>query len=137
MTRRLWFPCWLATKSSGAASESQENRAPPTNPVQPAGEEVRRRRRFSAPRHHALVRWLRTCRLSPVMLAFWLGGAGMATGGSLLGALMPYHHPIAVASSMLWWGIYFGAFGASVCALAVLLTERAPSRPPAEGVGSR
>ena len=68
---------------------------------------------------------------SPVMLGFWLGGAGMGTGGCVLGAFMPYHHPVAVANSILWWGIYFGAFGVSVCALVGLLIDRTPPRPAA------
>jgi hypothetical protein len=66
-----------------------------------------------------------------VTIGFWLGGAGMGTGGCLLGALMPYHHPVAVAISVLWWGIYFGFFGASVGALVGVLTEREPPRPSA------
>jgi hypothetical protein len=64
-----------------------------------------------------------------VTIGFWLGGAGMATGGCLLGALMPYRHPVAVALSVLWWGLYFGCFGASVGALVGVLTERAPPPP--------
>jgi hypothetical protein len=38
---------------------------------------------------------------------------------------MPYHHPVAVAISVLWWGVYLGCFGASVGALIGLFTERA------------
>jgi hypothetical protein len=30
---------------------------------------------------------------------------------------VPYAHPVAVASSAFWWGLYFGCFGASVGAL--------------------
>jgi hypothetical protein len=70
-------------------------------------------------------------RFSPVTVGFWLGGAGLGTGGCLLGALMPYHHPAAVALSVLWWGLYFGCFGASVGALVGVLTGRAPPRLPA------
>ena len=70
-----------------------------------------------------------TGRFSPVTIGFWLGGAGMGTGGCLLGALMPYRHPVAVAISVLWWGLYFGCFGASVGALVGVLTDRAPPRP--------
>jgi hypothetical protein len=45
---------------------------------------------------------------------------------------MPYQHPVAVAISVLWWGIYLGCFGASVGALIGLFTERAAaSAPPA------
>jgi hypothetical protein len=73
---------------------------------------------------------------SPPTLGFWLGGAGMGTGGCLLGALMPYRHPVAVALSVLWWGLYFGCFGASVGALVGVLTDRAPPRPPATRDGA-
>ena len=73
---------------------------------------------------------------SPPTLGFWLGGAGMGTGGCLLGALMPYRHPVAVALSVLWWGLYFGCFGASVGALLGVLTDRAPPRPPAPWDGA-
>jgi hypothetical protein len=72
-----------------------------------------------------------TGRFSPVTIGFWLGGAGMGTGGCLLGALMPYRHPVAVAISVLWWGFYFGCFGASVGALVGFLTDRDPPRPSA------
>jgi hypothetical protein len=34
-----------------------------------------------------------------------------------------------VALSVLWWGLYFGCFGASVGALVGVLTDRAPPRP--------
>jgi hypothetical protein len=53
----------------------------------------------------------------------------MAIGGCLLGALMPYRHPVAVTLSVLWWGLYFGCFGASVGALVGVLTNRPPPRP--------
>jgi hypothetical protein len=73
---------------------------------------------------------------SPRTVGFWLGGAGMGTGGCLLGALMPYRHPVAVALSVLWWGLYFGCFGASVGALVGLATDRAPPRPSATWDGT-
>ena len=66
---------------------------------------------------------------SPLTVGFWLGGAGMGTGGCLLGALMPYRHPVAVALSVLWWGLYFGCFGASVGALVGVFANRPPPRP--------
>jgi hypothetical protein len=34
---------------------------------------------------------------------------------------MPYHHPIAVTISVIWWGIYIGCLGASLSALVGLL----------------
>jgi hypothetical protein len=46
---------------------------------------------------------------------------------------MPYHHPVAVVLSALWWGIYLGCFGGSVGALIALFTEPAPA-PAFRGV---
>ena len=54
-----------------------------------------------------------------------LGGAGMGFGDCLLGALMPYRHPVAVALNVLWWGTYFGCFGASIGALVGVFADRA------------
>jgi anti-anti-sigma factor len=64
-------------------------------------------------------------RFSPRTIGFWLGGGLLGTGGCILGVCMPYHHPVALVISALWWGIYFGCFGASVGALIGCLTERA------------
>src|SRR5262249_26478241 len=59
-----------------------------------------------------------------IAMGFWLGGVGLGMGGCILGACMPYHHPVAVAISVLWWGIYLGCLGASIGALWGLMTER-------------
>ena len=88
------------------------------------------RRRFAGPTPKA------PNGLNPRTIGFWLGGAGMGIGGCLLGALMPYRHPVAVAISVLWWGIYFGVFGASVGALVGFLTERILPRPSATWDGA-
>jgi autotransporter-associated beta strand protein len=66
-------------------------------------------------------------RFDRVSIGFWLGGAGLGMGGCFLGAFMPYHHPVAGAISVLWWGIYCGCFGASIGALIGLFTGGAPS----------
>ena len=79
-------------------------------------------------------------RFDRVSVGFWLGGATLGTGGCILGGCMPYHHPVAMAISVIWWGIYLGCFGASIGALFGLFTHRAPSsrridavdRPPTE-----
>jgi hypothetical protein len=63
-------------------------------------------------------------------IGFWLGGLALGTGGCIFGACMPYRHPVAVTISVLWWGIYFGWFGAGVGALLVLCAERPPAFPP-------
>jgi hypothetical protein len=79
---------------------------------------------------------VRRPRFARSALGFWLGGAVLGTGGCVLGACMPCHHPVAVALSALWWGVYFGCFGASVGALIVLLTELPPA-PPSRRVEGR
>jgi hypothetical protein len=64
-------------------------------------------------------------------IGFWLGGVVLGTAGCIIGASVPYDHPVAVTASMLWWGIYIGSFGGSVGALIGVLTESisaAPSR---------
>lgn len=52
---------------------------------------------------------------------------------------MPYHQPVGVAVSILWWRIYCGCFGASLGAPAGLLTERGPtaSLPVSQGTAVR
>jgi hypothetical protein len=37
---------------------------------------------------------------------------------------MPYHHPVGIAISVIWWGIYLGCFGASLGALVGLFTDK-------------
>jgi hypothetical protein len=39
---------------------------------------------------------------------------------------MPYHHPVGVAVSVLWWGIFFGCFGMNIGALCGLWAEQTP-----------
>jgi hypothetical protein len=39
---------------------------------------------------------------------------------------MPYHQPVGIAISVIWWGIYFGCFGASLGALFGSSTNRPP-----------
>jgi hypothetical protein len=108
--------------------ESLEDRAPTTITFKPAVGKAKQHRGFSAPREHALESVVHADRFSPVTIGLWLGGAGMGIGGCLLGALMPYRQPVAVAISVLWWGIYFGCFGASVGALVGVITNRRPLR---------
>jgi hypothetical protein len=74
-------------------------------------------------------------RFNRVSLGFWLGGATLGTGGCILGACMPYHHPVALAISVIWWGIYLGCFGASLGALLGLFTQGAPSSGRTQAVG--
>jgi hypothetical protein len=116
--------------------ETLEDRAPPTTTFKSAGGKTKPHRVFSAPSEQALGSLVHTGRFSPVTIGFWLGAAGMGTGGCLLGALMPYRHPVAVAISVLWWGLYFGCLGASVGVLLAVLTDRAPPRLSATGDGA-
>ena len=53
-------------------------------------------------------------------IGFWVGGGLLGTGGCILGVCMPYHHPVAVVISALWWGIYLGCLGGSVGALIAM-----------------
>jgi hypothetical protein len=48
---------------------------------------------------------------------------------------MPYTHPVAIAISMIWWGIYIGCFGASLGALFGLFTYFALSSERTEADG--
>jgi len=74
-------------------------------------------------------------RFDGVRIGFWLGGATFAIGGCILGGCMPYTHPVAIAISMIWWGIYTGCLGASLGALLGLLTYRAPPSRRTKAVG--
>jgi hypothetical protein len=139
MTLRSWAGRLLARPATRparkapawgpSATESLEERVPSTITRDPAGGKARRHRGPSAPREQALKSLVHTGRCSPVTIGFWLGGGLLGTGGCLLGALMPYNHPVAKAISVLWWGLYFGCFGTSVGALVGVLTDRAPPRP--------
>jgi len=91
------------------------NRRSPTSSPAPAGNG----------KGKSVVRRLRFDRT----IGFWLGVIVSGTAGCIIGASAPYHHPVAVTMSALWWGIYFGAFGGSVGALIGLLTESAAAAP--------
>ncbi len=68
----------------------------------------------------------------------WLGGITLGTGGFLFGASMPYQHPVGVAVSALWWGVYFGCLGLSLGAVLGVWVEPSPALPPQaeDGAGS-
>ena len=74
-------------------------------------------------------------RFARASFGFWLGGA-LGTGGCILGVCMPYHHPVAVVISALWWGIYLGCLGGSIGALLGLWVERTPAPPGRESGGA-
>jgi hypothetical protein len=68
-------------------------------------------------------------RFDRAAVGLWLGGIALGTGGCILGACLPYRHPVGVAISVLWWGIYFGCLGAGIGALIGLWTGRTPASP--------
>jgi hypothetical protein len=78
-----------------------------------------------------LERAVRGRRFDPVLIGFWLGGILLGAAGCLLGARMPYHHPVAVTLSVVWWGVFCGCSGAVAGALLGMWAERTP--PPAPG----
>jgi hypothetical protein len=74
----------------------------------------------------------RSPRFTRTTLGFWLGAGVLGPGGCILGVCMPYHHPVAVVFSALWWGIYVGCFGASIGALLGLWADQTPTPPTPE-----
>jgi hypothetical protein len=74
-------------------------------------------------------------RFARATIGFWLGGGLLGAAGCALGVYVPYHDPVAVVISALWWGIYLGCLGGSVGALIAWFSERpsAPSRRGADG----
>jgi hypothetical protein len=69
----------------------------------------------------------RSRRLARPTIGFWFGGGLLGTGGCILGVCMPYHHPVGLVLSALWWGVYLGCLGASIGALVGLVTNRNPA----------
>ena len=58
------------------------------------------------------------------VIGLWLGGIVLGTGGCILGASLPYRHPVGVTLSVLWWGFYFGCFGMWLGAVLGMWAER-------------
>jgi hypothetical protein len=78
---------------------------------------------------------IRYRRIRRSTVGFWLAGVILGTAGCVLGASISYHHPVARVLSALWWGIYFGCFGASIGALIGLYMDRTPAPPSQESEG--
>src|SRR5262249_24091338 len=53
-------------------------------------------------------------RFDRVTVGFWLGAIVLGTAGLIIGARMPYRHPVAVGVSVAWWALYCGCLGASL-----------------------
>jgi hypothetical protein len=62
-------------------------------------------------------------RIDRLTLGLWLGGAALWMAGFVFGTRMPYSHPVGIACSALWWGIYFGCFGACIGSLLGMWME--------------
>jgi hypothetical protein len=75
-------------------------------------------------------------RFERVTVGFWLGGLALGSVGFLVGARMPYEHPVAVVISVAWWTLYCGCFGACLGALVCWLTRSLEALPPPWPVGA-
>jgi hypothetical protein len=71
------------------------------------------------------------CRSDRSALAFRIGVVVLGAAGLLLGACMPYSHPVALSISVLWWSVFLGCLGGSLAVVACVLSERAPASVPA------
>jgi hypothetical protein len=97
---------------------SSSERAVPTDLVQAGTEVVRRRKR------------------DPITIGMLAGGLILGTVGVAVAVSYSYAHSAGLAISMIWWGVYFGALGASIGALPGLFTQldrartRAKKNPP-------
>jgi hypothetical protein len=91
-------------------------------------------RQTTLPRH----KWSTAPRA--VTLGFWIVGVVLGIGGCILGANMPYTHPVGVTVSILWWGIFLGCFGCSIGAGVGYLFDRwwdhAATSPPRAGASN-
>jgi hypothetical protein len=85
--------------------------------------------------HRSLSPSRRGPNLSPRTVGFWVGGVVVGTAGCILGAAMPYHHPVAVTVNVLWWGVFLGCLGASIGGLVGLWAES--TRRPRESRKTR
>jgi hypothetical protein len=56
-----------------------------------------------------------------------LGASTLGAAGCILGGYMPYYRPVAIAISVMWWGTYFGCFGASLGGILALITRERQS----------
>jgi hypothetical protein len=63
-------------------------------------------------------------RIDPILLGLLLGGSCLGAFGSVIALAYSYRHPVGLVVSVIWWGICFGALGASLGALPGLLTQR-------------
>ena len=67
-------------------------------------------------------------RWDPITIGMLAGGLVLAAVGVAVAASYSYAHQAGLAVSMIWWGIYCGALGASIGALPGLFTQRDRAR---------
>ena len=102
--------CRTPTIVPAIEHEAKSELAVPTGMVQ-AGVDVVRRRRWD-----------------PITIRMLGGGLVLAVVGVAVAASYSYAHPAGLAVSMIWWGFYCGALGASIGALPGLFTQRNRAR---------
>jgi hypothetical protein len=90
----------------------------------------RRKRRNPAPTAAAAAPPPAPAGIDRSAVGFWVGGFVLGVTGCIVGACLPYRHPLAVLCSALWWGVFSGCGGGSIVSLGCWLTQR---QPPAEG----
>src|SRR5262245_12429867 len=90
----------------------------------------RRKRRNPAPTAAAAAPPPAPAGSDRAAVGFWVGGFVFGGTGCVVGACLPYRHPVGVLCSVLWWGVYLGCAGASIVSLGCWLTQR---HQPAEG----
>jgi hypothetical protein len=77
---------------------------------------------------------VRRRRWDPITIGMVCGGLILGAVGVAVAASYSYAYPAGLAVSMIWWGIYFGAFGAGVGALPGLFTQRVRPRSRAKKI---
>jgi hypothetical protein len=99
------------------------------NPDRPRAEATDDWQESARPRTYQAADHAYRRRFDGVAVGFWLGGLVLGTAGCILGACMPYRHPVAVTISVVWWGIYLGCSGAGFGALFGMWIDRTPAPP--------
>lgn len=84
-----------------------------SRPLPSTRERCNRQTAFRPHKWQTAVRAVRH-QFDPLTIGFLVGGVTFATGGCILGVYMPYHNPVGVNISMLWWSIFLGIIGAYV-----------------------
>jgi hypothetical protein len=75
-------------------------------------------------------------RFDRVAVGACIGALVLGIAGCIVGGVMPYRHPVAVVTSVLWWGFYLACLGASIGAL-IGQFKRCASTPPSPVTGGK